>query len=349
MEAFYPDRTNVRRPTAGFTLVELLVVIAIIGVLVALLLPAVQAAREAARRAQCSNNLKQMGLAAQNYAAAHGTLPAGYDRTPEEVKTNVNFSKRGFLTSLLQYIEGENVYKQLVFDFTAKGRQVYDDPAKDVVVDSFICPSWQDGKVTTSAPTGYEYQMGALSTYSGIAGAIRNRGEKLATSSHGFGSIPDNGALMMLGIPSGSSSMFGAKEIFVGYARSLKEITDGQSNSLLAGEFVHRECCFGSLIEDAPGNARPWYLAGYLDGPYSMKVAETPPNACVVRNPDPSKCAGASGATPFNHLPMGSFHPGVTQFVFIDGSVHNITDNIELEVYKDLATVNGDEVVSLQF
>ena len=146
-----------------------------------------------------------------------------------------------------------------------------------------------------------------------------------------------------------SSSPFGggAKDLLVGRARSLKEITDGQSNSLLAGEFVHRECCFGALIEDAPGNARPWYLAGYRDGPYSMKVTETPPNACVVRNPDPSKCAGASGATPFNHLPMGSFHPGIMQFVFIDGSVHTFTDSIELEVYKDMATVNGDEATSL--
>jgi prepilin-type N-terminal cleavage/methylation domain-containing protein len=340
MEALPKLRMSSRRAVAGFTLVELLVVIAIIGVLVALLLPAVQAAREAARRAQCSNNLKQMGLAVQNYAAAKGKLPAGYDRTEDEAKNNVNFSKRGFLTSILQYIEGQNAYNQLVFDFTKKGRQVYDDPAKDIVVDSFVCPSWQDAKATTSAPAGYEYQIGALSTYSGIAGAIRNRGEKLFSSS--FGKIPDNGALTMTEI-AGSSPFGGAK--LVGYARSLKEITDGQSNSLLAGEFVHRDCCFSALVEDAPGNTRPWYLAGYIDGPYSMKVAETPPNACVVRN-----AANCMAGTPtnFNHLPMGSFHPGITQFVFVDGSVHNIADSIELEVYKDVATVNGDEVANLQ-
>ncbi|BBO33866.1 DUF1559 domain-containing protein [Lacipirellula parvula] len=350
MEALHQKRIRRSRGLAGFTLVELLVVIAIIGVLVALLLPAVQAAREAARRAQCSNNLKQMGLAAQNYAAAKNTLPAGYDRTKEEADKNINFSKRGVLTSMLHYIEGQTAYNQIVFDYVNKANNdPYADPAKNVVIDSFICPSWTDAKNTPTAAPGFEYQIGALCTYSGIAGAIRNRGETLFPSDQGFGDIPDNGALTMQIVKgAASSSPFGgsgAKNLLIGRARTLKEITDGQSNSLFVGEFVHRECCFTSPVEDAPGNVRPWYLAGYKDGPYSMKVAETTPNACVVR--DSRNCPGAAGSTLFNHLPMGSFHPGITQFVFIDGSVHNVTDNIELEVYKDLATVNGDEAVSI--
>lgn len=327
----------------GFTLVELLVVIAIIGVLVALLLPAVQAAREAARRAQCSNNLHQMGLAAQNYAAAKGTLPPGLDRTLDDYTKNISFVKRGLFTHLLQYIEGQTAYSQVKFDYGST--PYYQDPARDVVIEAYICPAWPDSKVSTSAPPNYEYQLGAVCTYSGVAGAVRGKGETLFSST--FGQIPDNGAFTMAlvsGGASGSSNPFGGSgggQKLVGYGRRLKEITDGQSNTFLIGEFVHRECCLSQLVEDPPGNVRPWYVAGYTDGPYSMKVLENPPNVCVTRQA--STCITGK-ATNFNYLPMGSFHSGITQFVFIDGSVHNVTDSIDLEVYKDVATVNGGEV-----
>jgi prepilin-type N-terminal cleavage/methylation domain-containing protein len=319
---------------SAFTLVELLVVIAIIGVLVALLLPAVQAAREAARRSQCSNNLHQMGLAAQNHVAAQGTLPMGYGRTPQSVKDGYNFVKRGLFTDLLQYIEGQTAYNQVIFDYKTAGKQFYDDPARDIVIDAFTCPAWPDPKVMQSAPAGYEYQLGAISTYSGIAGAVRDANDTINSS---FGRLPKNGAFTMTQVAGGSVFQ---PNVLVGYARELKEVTDGTSNSLLIGEFVHRDCCFTEFKEDPPGNTRPWYISGYLDGPYSMRVAENPPNVCVVRNPQ--NCVTGQ-AINFNHLPMGSFHAGITQFVFVDGSVHSIADSIELEVYKSLATVNGDE------
>ncbi|HEX6963866.1 MAG TPA: DUF1559 domain-containing protein, partial [Lacipirellula sp.] len=125
----------------------------------------------------------------------------------------------------------------------------------------------------------------------------------------------------------------------VGHTRQLKEITDGLSNTVMIGEFVHRDCCFGEFKEDAPGNVRPWYLAGYNDGPYAMKVLEHAPNICVARNP--ANCI--TGVVQFNHLPMGSFHPGITQFVNVDGSVRGIPDDIDINVYKALATVDGGE------
>jgi prepilin-type N-terminal cleavage/methylation domain-containing protein len=332
-----------RRRGSAFTLVELLVVIAIIGVLVSLLLPAVQAAREAARRSQCSNNLHQMGLAAQNYIAAKGALPYGYARTAEHAKGGVNFVKHGLFADLLQYIEGATTYQQIDFEYYKKpGTPMYQDPARDVVVDAYLCPAWPDARVIQSAATGYEYQLGAMTTYSGVAGASQTGSTIFSTS---FGPIPDNGAFTMTTVPgSGGGGVFGggSKDLLIGYARKLKEITDGTSNSLMIGEFVHRDCCFGEFKEDPPGNTRPWYLAGFQDGPYAMRVLEYAPNVCVVR--DPSRCI--TTAIPFNHLPMGSFHAGLTQFVNVDGSVASLADNIDVVVYKALATVNGGETNS---
>jgi len=316
----------------GFTLVELLVVIAIIGILVALLLPAIQSAREAARRTQCTNNLKQMGLATQNYISARKELPMGFGRTLTHVQKNVNFVKEGIFTALLPYMEEQSVYDLIDFDYYTSGIPYTQDPARDKVVEAYICPNWPDARVTGSAPSGYEYQLGAVCTYSGVGGAVRNAGEKIIPS--GFGPIPNNGAFTV------KQEGTGLVKSLVGAARKLGQITDGQSNSFLIGEYVHRNCKFNNYPDNPPGtvppgNVRPWYVAGFSDAPYSFKILENPPNICVTRDD-----------IAFNYLPLGSYHSGLTQFVFIDGSVHGINNDIDLPVYKDIATVNGGEVVN---
>lgn len=316
------------RSRRAFTLVELLVVIAIIGILVALLLPAIQAAREAARRTQCSNNLKQIGLAAQNYAAAKKSLPMGFGRTTEHVTKNVNFVKDGLFVDLLPYMEEQAAYDTLELDYyNTSGRQYYQDPARDLIVEGYICPNWQDSRVTGTAPPGFEYQLGAVCTYTGVGGAVRNQGEVLVPSA--FGPVPDNGAFTVSQI-----RLPGRPPSLIGVRRKLGQITDGQSNSFLIGEFIHRNCQFGTPTEEAPGNVRPWYVSGFSDAPYSFKILENPPNICVSRVD-----------INYNYLPLGSYHPGITQFAFVDGSVHTISDDIQLELYKDMATVNGEEVI----
>jgi hypothetical protein len=155
---------------------------------------------------------------------------------------------------------------------------------------------------------------------------VRKAGETLVPS--GFGPIPDNGAFKVKQESLGTFS-----RPIIGVARKLSHVTDGQSNSFLVGEFVHRNCQFGAFQEEPPGNVRPWYVSGFSDAPYAFKILEYPPNICVTRND-----------IPFNYLPMGSFHPGITQFALIDGSVHIVADDIDLEVYKHFATVNGGEV-----
>ena len=321
-----------RRERHGFTLVELLVVIAIIGILVALLLPAVQAARESARRSQCTNNLKQMGLAAQNYASTYKALPYGYGRTTLHITKPVSFVKEGLFNDLLRYMEEQSVYDTIEFTYyNTPGRQFYQDPARDVFIAAFSCPDWPDAKITASAAAGYEYQLGTVCTYAGVGGVVID--PTTTTIPSGFGRIPDNGAFTV------------KKETLglIGSRRKLSQITDGQSNSFMIGEYVHRNCRLGVFQEDppgsgnfAPGNMRPPYLSGYLDAPYQFKVVEYAPNTCLDRN------LGIN----FNYLPMGSFHKGITQFVNVDGSVHIISDDIDLALYKGMATVRGEEILA---
>jgi prepilin-type N-terminal cleavage/methylation domain-containing protein len=322
-----------RRPRTGFrpgafTLVELLVVIAIIGVLVSLLLPAVQAARESARRSQCTNNLKQMGLAVQNYMASHDDrLPLGYAGEPDWAP--VNFNKKHLFTYILPYMEQQDVYQRIDFDYTGNP---YADPARDVVISAYVCPSWTDPAV--SKPGQYGYDEGALTTYNGIGGAtVDNLDPVKDLVPSGFGPIPTNG-VFVVEIVSKPGSTAGR---FAGRERRGSEITDGQSNTLMIGEFVHRNCLPGQSCDPAPGNVRPWYLGGFQRAPYSFKVIEFTPNVQVNRPP-----------IDFNYLPMGSYHPAVTQFVYVDGSVHDIADSIERTTFQHLATANGEDLVGAE-
>ena len=330
MGALPKGRSQFRREFAGFTLVELLVVIAIIGVLVALLLPAVQAAREAARRAQCSNNLKQMGLGVQNYMSAKKDLmPLGYEGVPDWAA--VSFNKNHVFTSILPYMEQQAVYNQLQLKYTGSP---YVDPARDIPIPSYLCPSWIDAPVISGAVNGYE--DGALITYNGVSGATITGLASADMTNSAFGPIPNNGVFAFERV------MMNGSDRFRGRARRGSEITDGQSNTLMIGEFVHRDsqpCTPAATCDQAPGNVRPWYLGGYADAPYSCKVLEYTPNVQVNRNTPPL----------FNRLPMGSFHPGITQFVYVDGSVHVISDGIEKDPYYFLATADGGDVVDATF
>jgi prepilin-type N-terminal cleavage/methylation domain-containing protein len=322
----------------GFTLVELLVVIAIIGILVALLLPAVQAAREASRRIKCTNNLKQMGLACQNFAAVYKALPMGFARTADHVKKNVSAVKEGLMTDMLKYMEEDSVYNQVAFNYYLPPiKNYYDDPTRDTVVEAYICPDWQDARVMGSAPAGYEYELGAMCSYAGVGGVIPIvdpaapvLDQTHTTPSPDYGDIPDNGAFMVT-----LEKVTGALKM-VGERRKLSQITDGQSNSFMIGEYVHRDCRLGAFLEplETNLNVRPWYIGSYADAPYHMKVIEYPPNACLSR----------ADGIPFNHLPMGSYHPGITLFAHVDGSVVGIADGIDLQLYKNIATVRGGEV-----
>ncbi len=322
----------------GFTLVELLVVIAIIGILVGLLIPAVSIARRAIHRAQCTNNLKQMGLACQNFMSTYSDkLPYGYARRLDSPPSR-SFQKRGVFTGLLEFMEEQATFDQIQFDYGENGvpNNPFGDPSKFSVVSGFVCPSWSFPSIFDEAPSGFEYQNGALVTYAGNGGAANSPDVNLVG-----GQYPDNGAFTLEEIPTTP------RVTIKGRQRRGNEITDGQSKSALVAEYIHHNCdsvvrgtCTKFPSEGWIGNVRPWYLAGFqsrADGVpfiYSVKEFEVTPN---TRGQD-TQIPG------WNKLPMGSYHPGVTQIGYIDGSVHTISDDIELRLYQALATVNGGEV-----
>lgn len=293
---------------SGFTLVELLVVIAIIAMLVTLLLPAVQSAREAARRTQCINNLKQMGLACHNYASVNSDVfPIG----------NPGNSLQGLFTYMLPYLEEQSLFDTLDLDGTAHhSPSERQNPARFTAIPAYGCTSYGETVFRSNSDLA-DYQLGAVTTYQGVGGAFQDIADPKLTPSQ-YGDLPHNG-------------MFGWE-----FSRKLRQVTDGLSKSLAIGEFVHRDMTESSFSLP-PGNTRPWILgANGGVGSYASKVVVLPPNVRIDRVAD---------GVPFNHLPFGSPHDSVTNFVLGDGAVRSIANGVDYVVFQAMATVNGEDVV----
>jgi prepilin-type N-terminal cleavage/methylation domain-containing protein/prepilin-type processing-associated H-X9-DG protein len=338
---------------AAFTLVELLVVIAIIGVLVALLLPAVQSAREAARRTQCSNNLKQLGIAFHNYHDVAGRLPCNINRVVQIIGGTTipnDRNQASHLVNLLPYVEQRPLYDQVNFSLRepAFGNQIVGGQAlKTVPVKAYLCPTSNHQRAnlaTGVAFTNYagsigSQQMEASGKICVMASIVGNGGPLYDDNDDGEdwfsytykgdtcnGAGPGN-TRSDCPFPDRISGPWGRST----WAARFAEITDGTSNVIGMGEV--RGWCSG--FQYTNGWALPEGLWFATTAPINMPTC--PGENGVPRNPGTggSGCQATQNAW---NATMGfkSLHPGGAMFVFCDGSVRFIPQNIDHTTYQML-------------
>jgi prepilin-type N-terminal cleavage/methylation domain-containing protein/prepilin-type processing-associated H-X9-DG protein len=347
----------------GFTLVELLVVIAIIGILVALLLPAIQAARESARRLQCQNNLKNIALACLNYESAKGELPPGSVNTGVEQGSGL-----GWPVHILPYIEESTVSEQALERFKELGDAYHGSDQLTIALNSmllpiYLCPSdpelkYQQEKYGTEE-TGAKNRKGM--SYAGVAGSYYAR----------TGVCPNKKTSPHYCVWSGDA-LLGPNNydglIIQDWGVSFKQITDGASKTFLIGERTYqiRAWMIGAFWtgNTEPARNRRDDNQPPPDGPQPQTAFFASKNLSdsALINHDPySGCYRGhdndSGDRPpvpdstprtitCNDLPFGSFHPGGANFSFGDGGVKLIADDIDVDLYLALGSRNGEEAVN---
>ncbi len=323
-----------RRRTAAFTLVELLVVIAIIGVLVALLLPAVQAAREAARRSQCTNNMRQVSLALLGFEDSKKTFPAarmgcdtvgatpyiGVDCNSKKSSTGDELAYHGAsaFVQILPYLELQALHRQLnIADVplwsASSGSTWYNvtgvSDAYQQRPAMYVCPSDSEAKPLSE----YKHEVPARSpdpatgSYANVAGTA--------------------------GPPNSATLKYENDGVFF-YNRMMKiaEITDGLSNTIFVGETID-----GHSLE----NNNIWTNGNR--GNSTMRTTQTPLNTPIGA----SVVGTANTLTPGSHGGFNSRHPSGANFAYGDGHVIFVSESIAENVYDAIATRAGDETIDV--
>jgi prepilin-type N-terminal cleavage/methylation domain-containing protein len=337
------------RHSAAFTLVELLVVIAIIGVLVALLLPAVQAAREAARRSSCQNNLRQIGLATQNFHDSRNFLP------PLRIAGAEGWATYWVL--IMPYLEQGALFER--WDLTRKYSQQSVE-ARQSQVKSYYCPARRPPNTLSVAEQLYvadatpppelqtagntEVRFGPINNASGATGDYAAcvgdmRGSPNNPNAQNWFNVNSNGAIIIATPqPAPPNPSSATQQVLTWTSNTrLAVIEDGTSNVFLVGEKHVPAKMFGRLkVGDGPiysgaWSAFPGRIAGFED-PLGRGPTDITPSAGIVDGIYARK--------------FGSVHPGICQFVFCDGSTRMVRTNIDGNTLRGLAVRNDGEPIN---
>lgn len=327
----------------GFTLVELLVVIAIIGILIGMLLPAVQQVREAARRTACKNNLRQLGLGLHNYESAFGRFPAGYayisgDDYAAQTGYPIGAGEANHLgqawgTFILPFVEQQNLYDQI--DLKLPGFDVANLLARETQLPVFLCPtdSWSQSNFVVRDESVSPVERYAAASYCANWGPASGVADTPGDTSDdvNLDATPDQ-----------SSGPF-----FRNSETQFRDILDGTSNTLAIGERTN-----GPILDEGgnpigipphPNFENVWFAAIR-----DIDVPDDDHGHMVLFDAEygPNRARGeGTGADRGVSAP----HAGLAQFIFVDGSVHTINEEIDLVTYRALSSVNGGEVIPTDY